>query len=346
MTLQSTSREKARADRLPACSGRRLPRLRLCRRASHLFDIGAGRRGDCQRSFGDLAHDFLHADRGRDRLRQRPQDLGVARVDRECLGRLISRDDAQERGDEATVLVIIQLAEGCVDEKTAARRMMAATLVREPVTPFGSVFGSTRSADARRARVRHIQMHAHQKHDERGSTGVVDDQIGSGADNMTAPNVSVASLEAISNTGDRGLMSSECRATLRTRSPAHIPRRTFPSMRRRSFRSRATPRDASNSNAWFFSHIALWDEHARSTKTFSWIRDPRRVRARNQARLHDVRELYEDLGSKEKVFVDLACSSHNAMWEKNHALLFEASREWLESGTIGGASTGMIRRGY
>jgi pimeloyl-ACP methyl ester carboxylesterase len=59
-----------------------------------------------------------------------------------------------------------------------------------------------------------------------------------------------------------------------------------------------------------------------------------------------VRELYQDLGSKEKVFIDLACSSHNAMWEKNHTLLFEASREWLESGTVDGVSTGMLRRGY
>ncbi|MEO6879191.1 MAG: alpha/beta fold hydrolase, partial [Gemmatimonadaceae bacterium] len=30
-----------------------------------------------------------------------------------------------------------------------------------------------------------------------------------------------------------------------------------------------------------------------------------------------VRELYADLGSAHKVFIDLACSSHNAMWEKN-----------------------------
>jgi pimeloyl-ACP methyl ester carboxylesterase len=59
-----------------------------------------------------------------------------------------------------------------------------------------------------------------------------------------------------------------------------------------------------------------------------------------------VRELYEDLGSPAKVFIDLACSSHNAMWEKNHTLLFEASREWLEHGTVGGESTGMVRRGY
>jgi pimeloyl-ACP methyl ester carboxylesterase len=59
-----------------------------------------------------------------------------------------------------------------------------------------------------------------------------------------------------------------------------------------------------------------------------------------------VRQLYEDLGSKDKVFIDLACSSHNAMWEKNHTLLFEASREWLESGTVGGATSGIMKRGY
>ncbi len=34
------------------------------------------------------------------------------------------------------------------------------------------------------------------------------------------------------------------------------------------------------------------------------------------------------------------------MWEKNHTVLFEASREWLESGTVGGAKTGMLKRGY
>ncbi|HEY4303221.1 MAG TPA: alpha/beta fold hydrolase [Gemmatimonadaceae bacterium] len=59
-----------------------------------------------------------------------------------------------------------------------------------------------------------------------------------------------------------------------------------------------------------------------------------------------VRELYEDYGGKDKVFIDLACSSHNAMWEKNHTLLYEASREWLDAGTVGGASSGMLRRGY
>src|SRR5204862_389538 len=31
-----------------------------------------------------------------------------------------------------------------------------------------------------------------------------------------------------------------------------------------------------------------------------------------------VRDLITDLGSKQKVMVDLACSSHNALWVRNH----------------------------
>lgn len=59
-----------------------------------------------------------------------------------------------------------------------------------------------------------------------------------------------------------------------------------------------------------------------------------------------VRELYADLGSSKKVFIDLACSSHNAMWEKNHLLLFEASLEWLTKGTVKGNESGMLKLGY
>ena len=59
-----------------------------------------------------------------------------------------------------------------------------------------------------------------------------------------------------------------------------------------------------------------------------------------------VRELYADAGSPEKVFVDLACSSHNAMWERNHLLLFRASLEWLTHGTVNGAKSGMLKLGY
>jgi pimeloyl-ACP methyl ester carboxylesterase len=59
-----------------------------------------------------------------------------------------------------------------------------------------------------------------------------------------------------------------------------------------------------------------------------------------------VRDFHADLGSPAKVFVDLGCSSHNAMWEKNHLLLFKASLEWLDKGTVNGRSQGVIRMGY
>ena len=59
-----------------------------------------------------------------------------------------------------------------------------------------------------------------------------------------------------------------------------------------------------------------------------------------------VREMYGDLGSSNKVFIDLACSSHNAMWEKNHMLLFRASLEFLRDGAVNGQKTGMLKMGY
>ena len=59
-----------------------------------------------------------------------------------------------------------------------------------------------------------------------------------------------------------------------------------------------------------------------------------------------VRELYADLGSKEKIIIDLACSSHNAMWERNHLLLFKASLEWLKEGKVNGTSAGELKLGY
>jgi pimeloyl-ACP methyl ester carboxylesterase len=59
-----------------------------------------------------------------------------------------------------------------------------------------------------------------------------------------------------------------------------------------------------------------------------------------------VRELHADLGSEKKVFLDLARSSHNALWERNHLLLFRASLEWLEHGTVQGQANGAVRLGY
>jgi len=59
-----------------------------------------------------------------------------------------------------------------------------------------------------------------------------------------------------------------------------------------------------------------------------------------------VRQLYTDYGGTEKVFVDLGCSSHNAMWEKNHLILFKATLEWLTAGSVNGQKQGMLKLGY
>jgi len=42
-----------------------------------------------------------------------------------------------------------------------------------------------------------------------------------------------------------------------------------------------------------------------------------------------VRELYADLPLHQKIFIDLACSSHKRHVGENHLLLFRASFEWL-----------------
>jgi pimeloyl-ACP methyl ester carboxylesterase len=65
-----------------------------------------------------------------------------------------------------------------------------------------------------------------------------------------------------------------------------------------------------------------------------------------QVNPQNVRNLFEDLGAQQKVFIDLACSSHNAMWEKNHLLLFKASLDWLTETSVNGTSNGMIKLGY
>jgi len=59
-----------------------------------------------------------------------------------------------------------------------------------------------------------------------------------------------------------------------------------------------------------------------------------------------VREAYDDLGSADKVMVDLGCASHNAQWERYHLLLFQASAEWLLKGSLGDQKTGVVRLGY
>ncbi len=59
-----------------------------------------------------------------------------------------------------------------------------------------------------------------------------------------------------------------------------------------------------------------------------------------------VRTFYDDLGAPDKALIDLGCASHNAMWEGNHLLLFNASLEWLTKGTVQGTKTGVLKLGY
>jgi len=66
----------------------------------------------------------------------------------------------------------------------------------------------------------------------------------------------------------------------------------------------------------------------------------------NQVNPNDVRDLYADLGSPNKVLVEMPCTSHDAMWEKNRLMLFRASLEWLQSGTVNGQTTGVISLGH
>lgn len=56
-----------------------------------------------------------------------------------------------------------------------------------------------------------------------------------------------------------------------------------------------------------------------------------------------VKQLYSDWGSPEKVYVELVCSSHNAMWEKNRLTLYRSSLEWLTNGAVDGERQGTLR---
>ena len=65
-----------------------------------------------------------------------------------------------------------------------------------------------------------------------------------------------------------------------------------------------------------------------------------------QATPKAVGELMTDYGAREKILLDLACAGHNALWERNHLLLFRASLEWFSKGSVNGAKEGTVRTGY
>jgi len=54
-------------------------------------------------------------------------------------------------------------------------------------------------------------------------------------------------------------------------------------------------------------------------------------------------ELFDDLGSQQKVFLGVACATHFMNWEKQRRVLHAASVDWLKNGSLGGATSGMFR---
>jgi pimeloyl-ACP methyl ester carboxylesterase len=53
-----------------------------------------------------------------------------------------------------------------------------------------------------------------------------------------------------------------------------------------------------------------------------------------------VKNLYNDYGGP-KLYLEMTCSSHNAMWESDALQLFEASYQWLNTTAYGGMTGGM-----
>jgi pimeloyl-ACP methyl ester carboxylesterase len=53
-------------------------------------------------------------------------------------------------------------------------------------------------------------------------------------------------------------------------------------------------------------------------------------------------DLFEDLGADHKVLIEVACGSHFLVWENQHRILLETSKEWFLKGSIGGVRQGML----
>src|SRR5262249_20158024 len=54
----------------------------------------------------------------------------------------------------------------------------------------------------------------------------------------------------------------------------------------------------------------------------------------------EAQKIYNDIGSTDKVLVTVTCGTHQLLWERKHMVLFEASLDWLASGTYNGQSSG------
>ena len=56
-----------------------------------------------------------------------------------------------------------------------------------------------------------------------------------------------------------------------------------------------------------------------------------------------MRLLHADLGATDKVLLEIACASHFVVWERQHRVLQEASKQWLLHGSILGVRRGEFR---
>lgn len=88
----------------------------------------------------------------------------------------------------------------------------------------------------------------------------------------------------------------------------------------------------------------------RNATRFGWTQDlaskvvaPTLVMVGEFDRLSERRTVYEQVGSKDKVFVNVSCASHFMLWEKQHRALQDASLEWLRDGRLQGMTRGEVR---
>ena len=88
----------------------------------------------------------------------------------------------------------------------------------------------------------------------------------------------------------------------------------------------------------------------RTATHFGWTRElaakvvaPTLVIVGEFDRLDERRRVFEQINSKDKVFLNVSCASHFMLWEKQHAALHLASKEWLTHGHVKSVRHGEIR---
>jgi len=88
----------------------------------------------------------------------------------------------------------------------------------------------------------------------------------------------------------------------------------------------------------------------RAATRFGWTQElaakvsaPTLVMVGEYDRPAERKTVYDQIGSRDKVFVNVTCASHFLLWEKQHPALHDASVEWLRTGTVKGMSRGEMR---